>query len=268
MWMLGKFRLYLVWVLLISGHGFAIEFNESNFIIPIPNKRRVTKLIPFPNRTRDTLIYMMTLFLNPLEGSLSVIESNPPENIDWAFIPAASLAPEALTVFKEASRQETSASVFELLKNLLATQPTLNARHLHHSRFPVPENVNQLQSQFSYRSWDREVIEVSSVKGTQRTIYRSPSDLPEISISETHVISDDTVRETELIISREDLSGQFDFFAYDQKGLLTQTSLFHSQNGKKVSAPVPYSCLTCHYDGTRGVFQRNPVFQFLTGRHK
>ncbi|MSP18793.1 MAG: hypothetical protein EXR74_04400 [Bdellovibrionales bacterium] len=254
--------------MLISGHGFALEFNESKFIIPIPNKRRVTKLIPFPNRTRDTLIYMMTLFLNPLEEGLSVIESNPPKKIDWALIPAASLAPEALSIFKEASRQENSASVFELLKNLLATKPTLNARHLHHSRFPVPENVNQLQSQFSYRSWNSEVIEVSSVKGTQRIIYRSPNHLPEISISETHVIFDDTVRETELIIPRENLSGQFDFFAYDQKGLLTQTSLFQSQNGKKVSAPVPYACLTCHYDGAQGVFQRNPVSPFLTGRHK
>lgn len=203
------------------------------------------------------MVYMLTAFINPVEGSLRILENSPTEGKDWGFVPISAVLPEALNSFKLASHTESPLTAFRIIRKLLNSSTYLKTRQTFHSRFIVPETLKELEDYYQFKYWAKETIGLSPVKGTQRIIYRSKKNLYPISIAQTQR-SNGTIRETELIIAREDLSQQFDFYAYNEKGFLTQTSLFQSQNGKEVQASVPYTCLTCHYDSHERTFQTSP----------
>jgi len=203
------------------------------------------------------MVYMLTAFINPIEGSLRVLENPPSEGKDWGFVTIAAVLPEALDSFKLASHTESPLTAFQTIRKLLNSSTYLKTRQIFHARFIVPDSLNELEDYYQFKNWAKETVELSLVKGTRRIIYRSPKALYPISIAQTQRL-DGTIRETELIIAREDLSQQFDFYAYNEEGLLTQTSLFHSKKGKEVQASVPYTCLTCHYNSHERAFQTAP----------
>ncbi len=245
----------------------AQESPETSFIIPLPQQRSTSHVNHLSNMTRDAMIYMITAFINPFEGSLRIIENPPNEGKDWGIIPVSAIAPDTLGSFRKASQKDSPLAAFQIFKNLLKTRAYLQGRSWYHSRFPVPETLIELEKHYNFSRWEQTVIEISLVKGAKRVIFRSPKHFPKISIAQTQIASSQTIRETELIIAREDLSNQFDFYAYDLKGNLSQTSLFHTQKGKDVSAAVPYTCLTCHYNSERGVFQTSPNSYFFKRVH-
>lgn len=240
-----------------ASHGFKTPAAEISFIIPIPQPHPSQQKNPLKNMTRDTMIYMLTTFINPLEGSLRIVENPPSEGKDWGVIPESAVMPEALENFKFASGTDSPLVAFQAFRSLLGSYTYLKSRRSYHSRFPVPDTLPELQNLYQFNRWEKQTIELSAVKGAQRIIYRSPKSFHPISIAQTK-LANNSIRETEIIIAREDLSEHFDFFTYNEKGELTQTSLFYSQNGKNVLAAVPYTCLTCHYDGKSGLFQTLP----------
>lgn len=238
--------------------SWAEESPETSFIIPVPPYRSLEASNPLSNMTRDTLLYMMSLFLNPTQGNLRIIENASTDSMDWVLVPISAVYPDSVKSFRKASREVFPLKVFQIFKDLLKTQASLKVRAWHHSRFAIPETLEELENRYSFHSWNRELIENSLVKGTRRVIYRSPKPWPYISVAQTESGPNNTVRETEIIIAREDLSDQYDFFAYDGEGKLTRTSLFHTSHGKDVLASVPFTCLACHYESSQGVFQRSP----------
>ena len=254
-----KFILLLLTIFFLSclESTFADSSTESDFIIPIPQPHPAHVNHPLRNMTRDTMIYMLTAFVNPLEGNLKIVENSPDEGRDWGLITIGTVFPEALSSFKLASSTDSPLTAFQLIRNLLASDTYLKSRNLFHKISPVPETLRELKDFYRFMDWEKKVVELSTVKGTARIIYRSPKSFHPMSIAQTRM-PDNSIRETEMVIAREDLSQQFDFYAYNQEGILTQTSLFHSQKEKEVRVSVPYACLSCHYDSDERVFQRSP----------
>lgn len=78
---------------------------------------------------------------------------------------------------------------------------------LRHRGFTLLETVSDLERELGFLKWPHEVISLSVVKGTTRVLYRSPFGSPRLSIAQT--VGKDTryVRETEMIVEREDGSG-------------------------------------------------------------
>lgn len=254
-----QFIILLLSICFLFGLGitFADSSTESAFIIPIPQPHSAHVNNPLKNMTRDTMIYMLTAFINPLEGSLKIVENPTNEGKDWGLVTIGTVFPGALKSFKLASSTDSPLTAFQIVRTLLGSETYLKSRNFFHQFSPVPETLKELEDSYQFRYWETEVVELSAVKGATRIIYRSPKSVHPMSIAQTRM-PDNSIRETELIIAREDLSQQFDFYAYNQEGVLTQTSLFHSQAGKEVRAAVPYTCLTCHYNGDERAFQRSP----------
>ena len=253
-----QFIIFLFMCFLLQlGNCFADSSTDSALIIPIPQPHPAHGNHPLKNMTRDTMIYMLTAFMNPLEGSLKIVENPPNEGRDWVLVTIGTVVPEALDSFKLASSTDSPSTAFQLLKDLLGSDNYLKNRNLFHRIAPVTETLQELKDYYHFTDWEREIVELSTVKGTTRIIYRSPKTIHPISIAQT-LMGDNSIRETEIIIAREDLSQQFDFYAYNKEGVLTQTSLFHSHQGKEVRASVPYTCLTCHYNSDERAFQRAP----------
>ena len=241
-----------------SSPGSQPASSESLFFISIPSMRATDSAHPLNNMTRDTLLYMMTSFMNPIEGSPKIVEGSGNDQKDLALIPKKAVLEEALDTFLKADQTDSPLKVYALFKELLKTPTYLKTRDLQHPRFPVPETLTEFEKTYPFHQWEQEVIEKSKIKGARRIIYRSPRSAPKLSVAQTELPSTQEIRETEIIIEREDLSGQFDFYAYDSGGNLTQTSTFHTVKNTDVQASVPLTCLACHYDGSTGLFQRLP----------
>ena len=94
------------------------------------------------------------------------------------------------------------------------------------------------------------------MKNTGRIIYRRKSG--GLSISQT-LDAAGAVRETEIIKKRSH-SENWDFYVYDEKGSLALQSTFSTVGDKPrdISAPVPITCLNCHYDTKARVFENTP----------
>lgn len=229
---------------------------ETQFFIPIPQKTALTKI----NSTRasqafrDLMLYMISTYIDPQIGSIRLVESSDANHYALAIVDEASVARIALKHFKEFSHCNTPAEAFKILKPLFTTSTYLASRKWHHVRFPIPDTLKEFERQYSFTQWQKEVITQSSIKGYKRIIFRNDRSFPNISVAQTTLPDSETARETEVIISREDLSGQSDFFAYNEVGELVSHSLFHNSKGTDIKAPVPYTCLTCHYRSAEGVF--------------
>lgn len=258
--MRGKRTQSWIWFLffLIFSPLVDLKGDELSFIIPLPKPHAVHAHSQLKNMSRDTMTYMISTFIDPTQGSLRIIETSDPEQTDWGIVISASVLPLARESYRLASSTNSPLQAFQILRDLISSDVFFDSRKLFHTQFPVFESVKDLHNHYHFEEWKSELIETSSVKGLNRIIYRSPQNIHPISISQTIKPNGD-IRETELIIGREDLSRQFDFFAYDQKGTLRKTSVFHSKNGKEVEASVPYTCLTCHYDGNDRIFQTSPT---------
>jgi hypothetical protein len=246
--------------LLFSQLSFAqaahLKATETQFFIPIPPKKVLTRshsMAP-TNAFRDLMLYMIATYINPEVGSIPLVEALDAHHYDLAIVDEASVAKIALEKYRQASHCDTPTGAFEILKPLFMTSAYLDIRKWHHSRFPIPSTLKEFEKQYPFNDWQKNVIAQSSVKGCKRIIYRNGLSVPNISVAQTELPDGSSARETEVIISREDLSGQSDFFVYNANGELVSHSLFHNSKGKDIKAAAPYTCLTCHYRSNEGVF--------------
>ena len=199
------------------------------------------------NRTRNFLNYMAASFMDPQTGGFVTSDSELQGSEELVLIPKSSISRHLWPTFDQVSNATSPLESFQILKRLISSENYWTARKLHHSHFPVYDTVRELENFYHFTDWPSECVSPSSVKGSDRVLYKSPSHFPKISIAQTVVKNSRFVRETEMIIEREYSQGQFDFYAYNSQGNLSLTSTFHTSKGKDITAPVPYTCLTCHY---------------------
>lgn len=233
--------LILVFFLSVNTSTYA---QECTYSIPLPLEKISHSYLG--NMTRDSLLLMLTALSRPKELRDNSVTFD-----------CSTVFPEAHSTFKSLSKETSYLSVFSRLRNFLKYGAYHRAQAINHNGFSLPKSVKQLEEQLQFKSWPSETVAWSQVKGKRRILYRSPSGFPSMSIAQTEE-EDDSIRETEIILKREDLSGNYDFYAYGSDGLPTFRSPFMSGSQKETIGPVPYTCMTCHYDGRRRVFQTLP----------
>lgn len=83
----------------------------------------------------------------------------------------------------------------------------------------------------------------STVKGLRRRIFRNGA--AGVFVAET-LNDDDSVRETEIILTDARRDGALDFLEYDVEGILRGASRFAAAGGGQTTGPSPFACVACH----------------------
>jgi len=83
----------------------------------------------------------------------------------------------------------------------------------------------------------------STVKGLRRRISRNGE--TGVFVAET-LNDDDSVRETEIILTDRRRDGALDFLEYDAGGILRGASRFAAAGGGQTTGPAPFACIACH----------------------
>lgn len=116
-----------------------------------------------------------------------------------------------------------------------------------------PQNLAAFKTRFGdYTTWESTTVDCSKPKNGPRRLRRN-GDLG-VYVAETVV--NDEVRETEVLFTNLRRDGHLDFAVYTPGGELTDRSTFATANGGTVTSAAPYTCLSCHFDATTGVFSR------------
>jgi hypothetical protein len=106
---------------------------------------------------------------------------------------------------------------------------------------------------WDFRAEPEDEIVASDVKGLRRRIWRSA--VHSSFIAET-LREDDSVRETEIILTDRRADMDLDFVEYDEDGLLRGASEFAASGGGETVGAMPFSCIACH--GFRDVVPAAP----------
>jgi hypothetical protein len=83
----------------------------------------------------------------------------------------------------------------------------------------------------------------STVKNLRRRIFRNGA--AGVFVAET-LNDDDSVRETEIILTDARRDGALDFLEYDAGGILRGASRFAAAGGGQTTGPAPFACIACH----------------------
>jgi len=200
--------------------------------------------------SRDSLVYMLTAFVKT-NSALKV-------QTEMLRVNCEAVSDEAQSVFAELSEMSSYLEVYSRLKQFLKTGAYLRAQKIRHPDFFLGTQLSVLEKELDFKSWQNRIVALSKVKGKKRVLYHSPNGMPEMSIAQT-VENEGVIRETEVILKREDNSGHYDFYAYDKDGKPTNESIFFNAQNKNVVGPVPHTCMSCHYDGRTRTFQADPA---------
>jgi hypothetical protein len=168
-----------------------------------------------------------------------------------------------VSLYKElsAAKPIPASSVFSLFKKTskdsAAAHYQLRSREKFHAK-EIPDTLADFErlDPFPGTGFTKTVMKHSRVKNAARIIYRRRSG--GLSIAQTFD-SAGAVRETEIIKKRSH-SENWDFYVYDHTGDLTLQSTFSTvaEKPRDISAPVPITCLNCHYDAKARVFENTP----------
>lgn len=168
-----------------------------------------------------------------------------------------------ISLYKELSvtKPIPASSVFALFKKTTkdsaAAYYQLRSREKFHPK-EIPDALADFEKldPFPGTGFTKTLMKHSRVKNAARTIYRRKSG--GLSIAQTFD-SSGAVRETEIIKKRSH-SENWDFYVYDHRGNLALQSTFSTVADKPrdISAPVPITCLNCHYDAKARVFENTP----------
>jgi hypothetical protein len=90
-----------------------------------------------------------------------------------------------------------------------------------------------------FKEWGNEIVQ-SGVKQARRRIYRGLIDNRRASVSET-LGENGRVRETEVVLERIHIAGDFEFYTYNANGEMALESEFPA--GLR---PSPITCVSCH----------------------
>jgi len=216
------------------------------------------------NLKHDTVLYFLAMFF------VSPDEDTGPS--DKEVLISTRQLPEQIAVELRQLEVEgmTGDKVFAKVRELLKSGVANRYREIRHRSFGISDHWSEMERQLfldDTEIWSRSRI-ASDVKGTVRVIYRTQRSgaekrrakgLPPMSVAMTLKKGSEDVRETELIIKREDGGLDWDFYVYDGDGKLAVSSLFLASSGKKETiGPAPYSCMTCHYNPNRRTFENLP----------
>jgi hypothetical protein len=170
-------------------------------------------------------------------------------------IPAESVSFEAIKAILAA--REGAENFNHLIFRNAFSKAYLERRKLQRENFEIPEHLKDFPN---FKNWEKEVVSFSRVKGQTRVIYRSPDGfVPTVRVAETLNTQDGnleaSVRETEMLIKRSRDAKNWDFYAYDSAGILSEES--HFRPGMR---PTPGICMSCHYSELDKSF--SPIMNF------
>jgi hypothetical protein len=106
-----------------------------------------------------------------------------------------------------------------------------------------PATLTQFTRDIFDPATDTNDVVDSDVKNLRRRITRSAS--AGAFVAET-LLDDDTVRETEVILTDRRHDGHIDFLEYGEDGALRSASQFATGNGSDAIGAVPFTCIACH----------------------
>jgi len=168
-----------------------------------------------------------------------------------------------VSLYKElsASKPIPANSVFSLFKKTTKDSAAAHYQQRSREKFhakEIPDTLADFEKldPFPGSHFTQTNVKHSRVKNAARTIYRRKSG--GLSISQT-LDTAGAVRETEIIKKRSH-SENWDFYVYDHAGKLALQSTFSTVGDKPrgITAPVPITCLNCHYDTKARVFENTP----------
>ena len=216
-----------------------------------------TLRIPLPNPSfdkeydrdafyRDGILYLFSTWVPEITNTvrdsdkeLAVPCSRVPTTVQIAFINATS---------------PKDGFDFNQFRNAVG-EAYLQGRQTHHAQLVPPPTLAEIQQLTKFESWPVDIVTKSRVKGRTRAIYRSPKESPyTLTVSVTHETTDGNVntpvRETELILRRDDDPKNWDFYVYDSTGRLVTQSHFVAPQ----AFASPSVCMNCHYSSGERAF--------------
>jgi hypothetical protein len=232
-----------------DGAAFSCAPGETIRLV-LPEDKPVTTQPFLGNMTRDHLLHAVTAFARP-DG---VRVGDQAVELD-----CAAVWPAVVPRFRELARLDAPLDVFQAIKTLVGEGAHNAARNHARSATRLPASADELWTSMGVSAWPKVVIAESRVKGQTRILHCGPG----ISIARTHASTtgDETaaVRETEIIIEREDGSGRWDFYVYGADGALATESEFRNSGGHTTTGRAPVVCASCHYGPETRTFQNRPL---------
>ncbi len=257
---------------LVRGIGRATKVDDASspcaegetFTLRVPREAPAVDVLAnplrprLPNMTRDHLLhYLDGFYRGPLPASVQAEEGDATLTLECEHV-----FPSVRDALREVAPSERYFDVLAKVRDLLEEGHYEAARNFERASWEIPEHVDGLAA-LGFRDWTGQVVPQSIVKDATRALYCSPPGSPHMSIAQTHDSTtgdrNTPVRETELIVEREDGSGAYDYFVYDAEGWLARESTFTGSAHEETIGSAPYTCSTCHYHPEQRRFQNRPL---------
>jgi hypothetical protein len=211
------------------------------------------------NLVRDTIVHLARAFMSPEDSAkLEIVD----DQFSWPqTVPA-----DIRAAFRDEGEGSQPLAKF---KEGEFAKAYLDHRAIRQPNVVLPATVRELDQLFPFRSakfpeekldvwqyddtrtWRRKILTKSRIGSDWRRIYRgSPNRVP-VSFVETR-------NEIEAAIRRADGTRGWDFYAYNQEGVLESRPVFRTSHYTQVFAAAPYLCMSCHYSPDRGTFMLTP----------
>jgi hypothetical protein len=226
----------------LAGHAPLSPYSRSceSLEVPMPLARSDERDFDRQAFYRDGILFLFSIWVPEITDAVG-------PNDDTLVIPCGKLPP-AVQVAVINSKLPDGRFDYNRFRGVLGTA-YLEARAKKHPTLTPPPTLAEFKKISGYQSWPVEIINQSRVKNLTRALYHSPKGAgPELSVAVTHdsKTGDITtpVRETEIVLKREDGSKNWDFYVYDGAGRLVSSSHFGNS-----SMPSPSICMNCHYNG-------------------
>ena len=113
------------------------------------------------------------------------------------------------------------------------------------------------------------LLPISQAKKQPRMIARNETEYRSVSLAQTFENffegskKNARVRESEVIIEDKTTQGNIEFLAFDHSGTMVNFTYFPAARTER-KVPVPWACLSCHYNSAQRIFTREP--QLFGGR--
>jgi hypothetical protein len=226
----------------------AVSYGGDPVEIVLPAQRATSNIV------RDATVHM-------LEGISDSTVGEPDSYVANAIQIQQNDLPSSFYKELSATKSISATTVFSLFKKTTVDSAAAHYQKRSREKFhakEIPDSLADFEKldPFPGTSFTKTVMKHSRVKNAARIIYRRKSG--GLSISQT-LDAAGGVRETEIIKKRSH-SENWDFYVYDEKGSLALQSTFSTVGDKPrdISAPVPITCLNCHYDTRARVFENTP----------
>ena len=195
---------------------------------------------------RDGILYLMATWVPELTSSV--------KPTDASLVVSCASLPASVQIAIVNSTLPSGEFDFNAFRNRIGL-PYLESRSKLHANFAPHATLDEFKAISHFEKWPVRIFQRSRVKGLTRAIYQSPKDLGyELSVAVTHNSTDGDlskdVRETELILRRNDGSKNWDFYVYEASGKLVPES--HLVRPDALASPSV--CMNCHFSSDDRAF--------------